>query len=517
MLSWFLGVALAAPNTLTIASATDIGSLVPLLTENELDSAIVAATQRTLVGAAFDCRLAYSPEIAKEWSWSRDGLQLSMTLRDDLTFSDGHPITAEDVAYTYGLIGSEDLETNQRSYVAGMVPKKRPLVIDDHHLEWHFTEAYSQDTQLAHVGTVAILPAHLLTDVPARGISGHTIARDPLASGPWQVGDYQPGARLVLEPNLRHVEGRPHLEQVIFRVIPDYETRLHELKSGGVDVVADIHVGDLEALEALPDIRLHRRGWRSVDYVAWNLKDPLFTDLRVRQALAKAVDVDRLINELLTIGETAFGKRSVGTFTPALCDLNDPALAPIAFAVDEAKAMMAAAGWVDADGDGVLDKGGKSFRFTLRTTRGNQRREAAAKRIKEMLAVIGVEVTVEAMETSQFFHRVEQGDFDAAMAGWSAALFVDPSRMWKTKGSFNFPGYSSAVADDLIARGLSTHDPKRAAKIWQKLQATIHADQPYLFLYWMDEFVAVNRRVEVAETTIFSPYDDLHRWRLRTP
>ena len=512
---WFITTALAAPNGIAVASATDIGSLVPLFVQNELDAALVEATQQSLVGAEFRCRLSYVPEIAREWEWSKDGLILSMTLRDDLTFSDGHPITTEDVAFTYGLIHNRAIDSNQRGYVERMVPGKGPLVIDDHHLEWHFTEAYSRDTQLAHVGTVAILPAHVLGELDPRAIAGHAIVRDPLASGAWQVADYQPGTRLVLEPNPRYFEGRPHLDQVTFRIIPDYATRLYELKRGGVDVVTDIDVDDLKALAEQPEISLHRRGWRSVDYVAWNLKNPLFFDLRVRRAMAMAVDVDRLVDDLLTVEGTRYGMGSVGTFTPELCDLRDETLVPLAVDLEGAKALMVEAGWIDSDNDGIRDREGRPFKFTLTTTNDNKRREGAANRIREMLAPLGIAVTVQTLETNQFFHRVEQHDFQAAMAGWSAALFVDPSRMWKTGGDFNFPGYSSDEADELIARGLSTHDPDRAAKIWQRLQATIYADQPYLFLYWMDDVVAVNKRVEHAETTIFSAFDELQRWRLR--
>ena len=115
-------------------------------------------------------------------------------------------------------------------------------------------------------------------------------------------------------------------------------------------------------------------------------------------------------------------------------------------------------------------------------------------------------------QPNAFFERLKGGEFDAALTGWGAALVVDPSRLWKSDGVYNFPGYSSPEVDELIEQGLGTTDPAVAARSWRALQARIHADQPACFLYWRDELVAVHERfADVGIDTLWL-FTDLHRW-----
>jgi peptide/nickel transport system substrate-binding protein len=437
-----------------------------------------------------------------------------MTLRTDVEFADGERVDADDVAFTYGLIADPRAAARQRGYTARLDPNAAPRVVDSTHLEWVFTEDYGRSTQLAHVGSVPILPAHILRYVEPQAVISHPSARVPLATGAFVVADHQPGVSLELRPNPRHADGRPHLDRVIFRVIPDYATRLHELRSGGVDVVAEIDLADVPALANHPDIRLYRRGLRSMDYVSWNLDKAMFADVRVRRAFAMAVDVQALVDELLTVQGVPYGRRAVSTVTPELCSTHASHIVPIAPDLDAAGALLDAAGWVDANGDGVREREGVPLAFPLLTTAGNARREAAGRRIAEMLAPLGVAVEVKPLEATELFHRLEKGDYEAAMAGWAAQLFMDPRAMWSTRGVSNFPRYSNADVDGLIERGLSVQDHEKEQRIWHKMQAQIYEDQPYLFLYWIEDVLAARDRVDGVHATVLSAFDSLHAWRI---
>ena len=125
-----------------------------------------------------------------------------------------------------------------------------------------------------------------------------------------------------------------------------------------------------------------------------------------------------------------------------------------------------------------------------------------------------MQVDVDAIEFNAMMGRAHRRDFDALLAGWSAALFPDPSPFWTTGAGFNYPGYSDPEVDALIARGLATRDPAEAAPIWQEVQERIYADQPYLFLYWRDEVIAIDGRFQGAEPNVLHAYPDLHRWRV---
>src|SRR5262249_10775816 len=144
------------------------------------------------------------------------------------------------------------------------------------------------------------------------------------------------------------------------------------------------------------------------------------------------------------------------------------------------------------------------------------RRAQGAVLFQDQMKQVGVSVNIQQVESNTLFERSRKHDFDAVLSGWSAGLFVDPSPLWHCNDpahnkeyQFNFVGYCNPEVDKLIDQGLATPNPKDSAPIWKDVQAKIYADQPYLFLWWMDEVDAVNSRFEHTTVDILSPYDRL--------
>ncbi|MBW2253469.1 MAG: hypothetical protein JRI25_02580 [Deltaproteobacteria bacterium] len=521
-------------DTLVIAEQTDIGNLMSVVSESEADGAINENLAYSLVDIEFDCSMKKLPGLATDWAWSNDGTVLKMTLRDDITFQDGTKVTARDIEFTYDLVADPLVASPRVSYIERMVPGKHPLVIDDTHIEWHFTEAYDRDTQVAHASALALLPKHKLESADRATLRGHAYSKNPLASGPFKLALYEPNTRIVLEPNENFTgpeEDRAKLDKVIFKIIPEYSTRLIELQNGDVDFMRGITVADADLLRKNnPEVRLVRRGWRSMDYVAWNLNNPMFQDQRVRRALAMSVNIDDIIAKVLTseTGES-YARRAVGTITPALCGVHNDDITPLPHDVEKAKALFAEAGWEDHDGDGFLDKDGERFEFTLTTNTGNKRRADVSILLQAHLERVGVKMNIEKQESNTFFENLRQKDYEAALGGWSAGLFVDPATLWHSdvecgpdaaadckprKYEFNFTGYNNPRADELMQQGMGTPIPMEAAPVWKEMQQVIYDDQPYLFLWWMDEIVGIHERVEDYEIDVLSALNHLNRWRV---
>ncbi len=520
---------------LVIASQSDIGTLTPGVSESAADSYVMGMINYPLVDSGFDCSLKKLPGIATDWSWNEDGTVLSMTLRDDITFSDGHPLTAEDIAFTYDVVRDPIVASPRVSYVERMVEGKDPLVIDDTHIEWHFTQAYDRDTQMAHASAVPIMPKHIMESADRASLRGHDYSRNPMSTGPWKLASHDPNVRVVMEPNENFTgpaEDQTKLKRVVFQILPEYNTRLLKLESGEVDLMESILVSDADELRKNhPEINLVQRGYRSNDYVGWNMQKPMFQDVRVRRALAHATNVEDIMSKLLT-GEdgTAYARRSVSTITPELCGVHNDDITPLAFNQEEARRLFAEAGWTDSNNDGILDKDGQDFEFTLTTNTGNKRRAQAAVFIQSHLAEVGVKVNIEQLESNTFFENLRLKNYEAALAGWSAGLFVDPSTIWHSdvtceegdadctprKYEFNFVSYSNPRADELMDRGLNTPIPEEAAPIWQELQQVIYEDQPYMFLWWQNEIVGVHERFQNTEIDVLSPYGHLEHWSVPT-
>lgn len=495
-----------------------------------------------LFASSFDCALKFKPALAEEWRFSEDGRTLRVQLRKDVTWADGTPVTAEDVAFSWELLGDPKVRSPRADLLGRLVGP--PEVVDPRTLAFTFAAAYDRAAMLALVASVGAAPKHLLggRGVDRSSLRGHPLnVQSPVGNGPWKLVSREKGARLVLEPNERFTgpdDFRPHLDRVVLQVIPAYADRVAALKAGAVDLVEGVNVQDADALAAEhPEIALQRRGWRAVEYVAWNAIDPadwkaksgesagaraadarphrLFADREVRRALAMAIDTDTLIRTLLTSATTGevYGRPAVGTITPALCGVHNDAIQRLPYAPEDAKDRLAELGWTDSNHDGWLDKDGEAFRFTLVTNAAWPRRTAAAQLVKEQLAKIGVDVAIEQIEPVPFYERLRARDFDAALSSWSASLYADPSPIWGEDSEFNFTSYRNPRVAELLARGLAEPNDDAAAATWKELQAAIYEDQPYAFLYWADDVVAVRSTFEDATIDVLGGWRDLHRWR----
>jgi peptide/nickel transport system substrate-binding protein len=520
------GEAAASPrDTLVVGWISDVGSLNSIVYVTTDDADVINTLRYPMVDYRFeDCQLGLKPAHATEWTFGADGKSVQMTLRDDLKWEDGQPVTLDDLTFTFELVADPAVASPRFQLLDRLDPAARPKVIDPTHIEWGFLHPFDQITQLSSVADTAIVPKHVLGTADRGTLRGNPYSKQPLSYGPWRVASYEPNQRLVLEPNPNFTgpeESRPKLARIVFRVIPEYSTRLLELEAGKIDHLRNIQVGDADRLrKEHPEIKLYRRGWRSFDYVVWNFENPLFQDVNVRNALAMAVDADQMIARLLT-SETGekYARRAVGNISPAHCRAHNDDLNPIVFNPQRARDLLAQSGWTDTDNDGVLDKDGKKFEFTLSTNAGNKRRTDAQVLIQAALKEIGVVVNLEQQESNALFENMRKRQYEAALSGWSAALYIDPSAQWMCDQvdephENNFGNYCNPEVDKLIEQALATPKAEEAAPLWKEVQAKVYADQPYLFLYWMDEIVGLHRRFDHAEIDLLTPLGHLERWEV---
>lgn len=530
-----------AGETLIIGVQADVKNFLPVLYQSPGDGNVVAALNVPLLETDFDCELNFKPAWARSWGFSADGRTVRMELDRGLTWNDGTPVTAEDLRFAYELVADPAVGSPQIENLARVKHGATPRIVGPSTIEFEFTEAYDRTRMLAQIGKMAAVPKHLLDNpsVDRRSLREHPLdAQTPMGNGAWKLASWEKGVRLVLEPNERFMgpdEMRPKLGRVVLEVLPAYAARLEALRTGAIDLMADVLVTDADALTAgmagsvggRPDLQLRRRGWRTMDYVAWNgvapastsaggAPHPLFGDREIRRALAMAIDTDALIRDLLTSTTTGevYGRPAIGTVTPALCGVHNDAIKPIPYGPDDARARLNELGWVDGNADGWLDKGGVPFRFTLLYNDDNPRRVGAAERVAANLRAVGVDVVLEPQDGAVFFARLHAGEYDAALSGWSASLYVDPSVIWGPDSAFNFTRYRNPEVARLLHAGLAEPDGARSAIVWQELQQVIYEDQPYAFLYWTDEIVAVDKRFLDAKIDVLGAWRDLASWHV---
>ncbi len=507
-----------ARTSLVIAEGTDVGVLLPVVATSAMDAEIGALLYLNLNSARWeDGKLKYSTgdlALAERWEFSADSTVLTYFLRPDAVWSDGHPIDASDVEFTFELIRKPEIAS---VYIDSWEHLDSVVAVSGDQVAFHFRRRYPG--MLFHTG-LAIIPEHVFAEFAADNatLAGHPALVDPdstlVVSGPYRVAEWRQNDRLVLEANPSALT-RPATDTVIFRVIPEASTRLIELKTGAVDVTGPITMSEASELDANPDFRIETIDDRSYDFIGWNgAQFEPFVDADVRRALSIAIDRSAILDGL---GISGYARPAAGPYPSIFGEVADPDLRPDPHAPNRARAVLAAQGWSDSDGDGVLDRDGSAFRFTLLTQVGNERRTSAAEIIQAQYARIGIDMRIELVEWNTLLGLVfEQRDFEAVLMGWQIGLQPDyiVGRFWPTDHLFNITGYASSALDSLIPLAQVAATADEAAPHWRAAARIIANDRPYAFLWFWDDAVALSERVRRARIDTYGLYQNLHHWTL---
>lgn len=497
-------------DALVIGLPFDPGSFNPILAPYALSGYFIENIALGLAARELgEGGLSYAPALAAAWAWSPDGLELRYTLREGLVWEDGTPLTAQDAAFTWSLIADPAVTSNWYNDAAALAAVEAP---DPRTVVFRF-HTPGNPALREGVGIRGLLPQHRLQSVDRAGLRGDAFNRAPTASGPWRVASWQPEERVVLEPNPRSAAWpRPYLTRVIGRVLPEYATRLLELRSGALDLLLGVELGDVPTLEADPRLRVLRLPVASVDYVGWNNGDPRLAAPEVRRALTMALDRDALLRDHYSVQGEPWGRPATGTVAPTLGAWCNTDLAPLPYDPAGARALLAQAGWSDRDQDGVLDRGAERLALTLLIQAGVPDSQRLATLLQAMLREVGVALEIQAAEPNRFSALARQHEFEAILWGFGANPRVDPYIQWHSEGQYNWMQYHDPETDALLERVRTATTVEEAQAAARAAQARIYEAQPATFLAWSDDAAAIDRRFRGVEITTLNGLEHLERW-----
>jgi len=490
-------------DTLVIGSIGDADSL------NDLTSA--AITGSDVIGLLFlsltrtNPDFSHAPSLAKTWEFSEDHLELTFHLRDDVFWHDGVKTTAHDVKFTF------EKQINPNIGWATIKWKqfiKECVVVDDYTVKFVFERFYPYQLMDAVVG--AVLPKHILEKVPDEEMVSTDFNRNPVGNGPYRFKEWKAQQYIEVEANENFYAGRPPLDRIIFKVVPDQENLVLQLKSGEIDFMDGVPPRFFEELSRQKDLVAYIAPGRSYSYLGWNMRNPLFESKKVRQALTMAINRQEIIDSLLF----EFGEIPKGPVLPIIWAHN-PNLPDFPYNPEKARQYLAEEGWRDSDGDGWLDKDGKRFSFTLKTNKGNQIREDILVLVQDMFKEVGIEVTPNILEWTVFIGDMDKKDFEAAVAGWSVGLKMDMTVIWHSNSindRFNFVSYSNPEFDQLNDDAIFEMDEEKAREMWWRAQEMIAEDQPYTFLYSPKDINFVHRRFQNVQMETVGWNYNLEQW-----
>lgn len=494
------GAAPVPGGTAVVALATEPDVLNPLLSTSATAGQVIAELHDGLTD--MDESLDYVPRIARSWEVAPDSLSITYHLRP-WRWSDGRALTARDAARSLALFKDERVASRRRSLYAAVTAA---VALDDSTVRYDFASRVPDPVQ---VTWHHLLPWHVVDGLDPAAVATWPINREPLSSGEFRLAAWAPGRELVLVRNEQYPGPPARLERVVFRIVPEEATRLLMLETGEVDVVDGVSPAAAGRLEARGDLRLVATGGRRIYYLQWNCRNPALADAATRRALSLALDRERMVSSLLA----GYGRPAVGPIPPALWNHHRGLAAP---RCDPAAARreLAAAGWADRDGDGVLDRDGRPLRLEVLTRSGDPVREQGVVIIRENLAAVGAAVEVRAMEHVAGLARVRDGMFDVYFGLLNANLYGNPEPYVRSTavGEFNQGHYANATVDSLLDAALSEGDRARALPLWLRLQEVLASDPPSAYLFYPDNLVAVNRRLRDVRPHLLSPVNNLAEW-----
>jgi len=492
----------------------EANSLNHLMISSVVDFELLELTGLQLIGFDADFTPFAQGWAVESWQTSEDHMMDKFVIRDDLTWSDGKPFTAHDVAFSFQTIMNPRVTIPA---VRGSTQKLRWVeAYDDRTVVIFHKEAMGSWTENIQF---PIVPKHIYEDSldedPTMENSDYHLKfiNKPVTCGPYEYVSRKRGQEIVLErrdeywqKDGKQIRPRPYFKNVRCRIMKDPNTILLSLKKGELDcsrVTAEqwlTQTGDKEFYGRNTKVR--GLEWTEF-HIAWNTKRPYFSDKRVRKAMALAFDHKEMLDTIF-----------YGLTDPCLGPFNSEAWMasdkPVAYErdLDAAEDLLAEAGWGDEDGDGYLDKQVNGqlvpFKFTLLSSETPNSVKVCTL-LKENLDQIGIQCDVKVTEWTAMQDKALKKQFDALIGGWGTG--TDPATLdniFKTGGGRNYGQYSNARVDELFELAQAEFDRDKRAEYYAEMHDILWEDQAYLWLFYRPSLYGVNKQIRGFN---FSPRD----------
>jgi peptide/nickel transport system substrate-binding protein len=515
-------------------------TLNPVISTDARSREVIGVMQADLVHINRATQLT-EPALAKSWKVSPNGLEYTLVLRQGIRFSDGQPLDAEDVLFTFRVYLDENVRAPQRDL---LIVGGKPIIVrkvDAHTVVFQLAKTYGVGERL--FDGLAILPRHLLEKPYAEGKLGQsgslaTAANQWAGLGPFRLKEYVAGQRLVLQRNPYYwksdVKGTrlPYADELVFLFVPNADAQVLKFQSGETDMISQLSAENFSVLSR------QQRGYTMTDagpgleynFLFFNLNDhgekttpemqrkqKWFRELKFRQAVSSVVDREAIVR-LVYQGR---GSALWGLVAPGNRRWGNEKLAHPPRSLDRARTLLKEAGFSWSNGSNgestLLDAGGEPVEFSILTSSTNADRAKMAALIQDDLKQIGTRVQVVALESRSLLDRVTQSrDFDACIMG-IASYDADPNSdisVWLSSGGLHLWNPSQAhpatpweaEIDRLIEEQMSARTFEQRKKLYDRVQEILAENQPMIFLASPDILAGAKNSIGNFHPTVLEPY-----------
>lgn len=452
------------------------------------------------------------PYGARSWDVNADTTLLTFHLRNDLFWHDGTPTTAYDWKFSYDRA-------------------RDPSTAFPNGAFWtHYGEAEAVDSFTFRVRmrphaefmdpwrSFTAVPRHVLEQVAPAELKNHAFSTaTPVGNGPYRFVSRAPGQNWVFEANPQfpaELGGRPYIDRIVYRAIPEPTTLLTELLTGGIDYYINPPAEQAQRITASERARLVTFPDRAFVIIGWNQRRPMFKDARVRRALTLAIDRQAIVDGVLR----GYGIVANSTIPPFFWNYDDQAGKDLQYDPERAKQLLTEAGWTPGP-DGILRNAqGQPFRFEMKTNQGNQVRTDIIQIVQSDLRRVGIDVQPRVLEWGTLLSQIndpERRDFDALVIGWVTEFRIDDSDLFdcdKMKDPYQWVSYCDPETDRLLDRLPLIVSREQAKPVWAEYQRKIAQDQPYTFVYFQTRLEGVSKRLQNVQPDARGDFVGISRW-----
>lgn len=440
----------------------------------------------TLVRLDPDLKLV--PGLAASWEPDDSGKIWTFHLRQNVKFHDGTPFNAEAVVYSYG--------------PRGYVTKTKTLQLEKVEAVDNFTVRFTcikpmpLPTYLTHIAWPVVSPSSIDTQGNFTG---------PIGTGAFKLGQHLKGQQIVLLRNEDYWNQKSPLDQVVFKVIPDASTRVMALSKGDIDMSIKVPEADIEVLKKDPNITVHRKLSTFSDFLQFNCARPPFDDLRVRKAVAYAIDTESIVNNVLDGVNVAARGRA---YSPAMMySAKDLPL----YSADTGKAreLLNAAGFKDEDGDGIVEKNGQPLKIDILVSSWTSRQQREAEACQAQLAKAGIKAEIKPLESAAMEQLEKQGQFDVLLRSGFYVWGPYPHHV-KMHYSKNYKShYRNESYDRLVEQAETVLDEAEKARLYSEIQKMILEEVPAFYIVHEEKVVATRNTVKGYQISAEDPWLEL--------
>ena len=454
-----------------------------------------------------DLRLA--PALAE--SWHETDTSATFQLRRDVRWHDGRPTTAHDVAWTI----QTAMNPESGFPNAALFERWKTVAAPDSYTVEVTFERHPEP--LAGLPFTPIMPAHLLRDVPLANLRTAPFNQNPVGNGPFRFVSAAPGDRWVFEANPDYPEGlggRPNLDRIVWRVIPDNTAQATALRTGEIDIAIGVRATELAGLDAQDGIRAVEKPANNYFFIGLNGLRPPLGDARVRRALSMAIDRQ----EILTALRGGYGRLAAGPVSPHHWAF-DSTVAPLPYSPDSARALLLQAGFTDRNNDGNLERpDGRPFTIELKYPAQNPFNADVAEMVRADLDSIGVTVQLRATEFGTMIDDVMSParNFDAVQLAWIADLNLNSLRdnlhSSNIGQAYQLGSYRNAEVDSLLDAATSTLDREQARPMWRRVQEIVRDEQPWTYMFYSTELFALRDWLHTPRLDVRGLMPEIAEW-----